>query len=150
MFWSENIGLYADKKRSAATIFAVIAAVLSGITGLGVWATLTESVRLYAVIAVSLVGFATVFAAAVLKYGGYAESAAAAAPLTSEYGHVRGELVDALAVLKSAELPEAHLQASEAVTQFEEVKRKKDELPGIEKFRRKLEKTVRRRYGVAS
>jgi hypothetical protein len=126
-FWAENIGLYADHVRRISQRFAIGSAVLSALTGLGVWSVLAASTQWPAVLAVSLVSLVSSALAIIPKIIKYEECAKAAASLTSSYGHVLGEL-NLASELLSNKTDKASEIESNAIKHFEEVKTIKDNL----------------------
>ena len=126
-FWATEIGLYAERMRKRADRYAIISALLSTLTGLGVWSTLAASTQWPAVLVVSLVALAAAAVAVIPQVRGYGECAEAAASLGPRYGHVLGELRDALDMLHGGH-PDGPSLARQAVKEFEEVKAAKDAL----------------------
>jgi hypothetical protein len=113
--------------RRRADRYAITAALLSTLTGLGVWSTLAASTDWWAVLIVSIVALAAAVAAIVPKAKGYVECAAVAAALAPRYSQVMGELQDAATWLEQAESG-AHDRADAAVKKFEGIKSEKDSL----------------------
>jgi hypothetical protein len=126
-FWSTEIGPYAEDMRKRADFYAISSVVLSTITGLGVWSTLAGSTHWPAVLLVSLVALASAAVAAIPQIKGYGRCAEAAASLGPRYGHVLGELEDALAMLRNGH-PDGSARASQALKEFEEVRTAKQNL----------------------
>jgi len=126
-FWAAEIGLYAQDMRKLADRYAIISALLSALTGLGVWSTLAASTQWPAVLVVSLVALAAAAVAVIPQVKGYGACAEAAASLGPRYGHVLGELNDALDRLHGGHSDGPSL-ALQAVKEFEEVKAAKDTL----------------------
>jgi hypothetical protein len=91
-FWAEDLGPFASEMTGRAERYATYSAVLSAITGLGVWTTLVESAKWPAVILVSLVAFLSAFVVSIPKIKGYPERAKSAASLSSRYGKARAIL----------------------------------------------------------
>jgi hypothetical protein len=120
-FWASEIGSYAQHMRELADRYAIVSALLSTLTGLGVWSILAASNRWPAVLAVSLVALAAAAVALIPKNKGFGACAEAAASLEPRYGHILGDLKDALELLKRDPAAGQAL-ALQAVTDFEQVK----------------------------
>lgn len=126
-FWATEIGPYAHRMRVRADTFALIAAGLSAVTGLGIWSTVKASTWWPAVVVVSLVSLTSAVVAAVPRIMKYGECAEAAAPLGPRYGSVLGKLMDALEMLRKNDT-NAQACANEAVKEFEHIRSAKEAL----------------------
>jgi hypothetical protein len=126
-FWATKILLYAQHMRALSDRYAIFAAILSAVTGLGVWTTLAASTQWLPVLVVSLVSLAAAAVAIIPQVKGYGTCAEAATALGPRYGHVLGELKDALGMLHNNH-QDGPSFASQAVKDFEEVKAAKDAL----------------------
>jgi hypothetical protein len=126
-FWTTAIGPYAHRMRKRADNYAITAALLSTLTGLGVWSTLAASTRWPAVLAVSIVALIAAAVTVIPQIKGYAACAEAAAALGPRYGHVLGELIDALEMLDRGH-PDGPYCVRQAVKEFEEVRTDKQAL----------------------
>jgi len=126
-FWSTRIALYAERMRKRADLYAIIAALLSTLTGLGAWSILAASTQWPAVLAVSLVALVAAAVAVIPQIKGYGACAEAAASLGPRYGHVLGELKDALEMLRAGH-PDGPSRAQAAVEEFEDVRTAKEAL----------------------
>jgi hypothetical protein len=84
-FWASEIELYAERMRGRADRYAVISALLSALTGLGVWSTLATSTQWPAVFAVSLVALIAAAVAIIPQIKGYGKCAEIAASLGPRY-----------------------------------------------------------------
>jgi len=113
--------------RKLADNYAIISAILSAVTGLGVWSTLAASTQWPAVLVVSLVALTAAAVAVIPQIKGYGVCAEAAASLGPRYGHVLGELKDALDMLHGSD-SDGPSFALQAVEEFEKVKAAKDAL----------------------
>jgi hypothetical protein len=103
--------------RAKADKWAIAAAILGAISSLGVWATLADSTKLWAIVIVSLVSIATTLVGSIPKIKLWAECAGAAPLIASKYGHAIGELENAREAL-AAGLPEAQKLAEAARSYF--------------------------------
>jgi len=126
-FWTTAIGPYAHRMRKRADNYAIIAALLSTLTGLGVWSTLAASTQWPAVLAVSIVALIAAAVTVVPQIKGYAACAEAVAGLGPRYGHVLGELMDALDMLRRGD-SNALAPLRQAVDEFEKVRADKQAL----------------------
>jgi hypothetical protein len=126
-FWAAEIGKYAQRMRKRADSFALLSALLSTLTGLGVWTTLASSTHWLAVLAVSVVALAAATSSLIPQIYGYGKCADAASALGPRYGNVLGDLMDALAMLKKDD-PNAQSFAIQTVKEFEDIKAEKDAL----------------------
>jgi hypothetical protein len=126
-FWATEIGRYADLMRKRADNYSIASALLSALTGLGVWSTLAASTQWPVVLLVSLVALVAAAVAAIPRIKGYGECAQAAALLGPRYGHAVGELRDVLGMLQSRN-PDAGARAAQAVKEFEDVRAAKEAL----------------------
>ena len=136
-FWGNHIGLYADWMQTLSDRYAIGSALISTVTGLAIWGSISAS-ALWAEVATGLMAFAAAAAAIVPKVRGYGDCARQAAPLSAEYGHSMGELQDALDAVKSNR-PKAQVSARKAVEGFEAIKAKKD---ALRPYPRKLQAQV--------
>ncbi|MGA3058452.1 MAG: hypothetical protein ABSE70_10540 [Candidatus Limnocylindrales bacterium] len=125
-FWADHMQLYSDWMQTVNDRYAIAAALISAVTGLAIWGTISHYDP-WAQLATSAMAFAAAAAAIIPKIRGYGDCALKAAPLSAEYGHSLGELENALEAVKS-NLPRARATARQAVKDFEAVKAKKDAL----------------------
>jgi hypothetical protein len=126
-FWADHLQLYSDWMQTVNDRYAIGAALISAVTGLAIWGTVSSETHLWGQAATSAMAFAAAAAAIIPKIRGYGDCALKAAPLSAEYGHSLGELENALEAVKS-NLPKARATARQAVKGFEAVKAKKDAL----------------------
>jgi hypothetical protein len=126
-FWAEGLGLYANSMSNRVDGWAITAAALSTVTGLGVWSTVAGSNKPEAVVAVSAVAFLSAIAALIPKIRGYADCAKNARTLSTRYGSALGDLMDALEMLRNGDM-EAGAQAKAAVAKFEATRAEKGDL----------------------
>ena len=126
-FWATEIGPYAERMRKRADHYAIISALLSALTGLGVWSTLVTSTQWLAVLAVSLVALFAAAVSVIPQIKRYGQCAGAATSLGPRYGHALGELMDALEMLRTGH-SDGSSRARQAVELFEKVKAAKDSL----------------------
>jgi hypothetical protein len=141
-FWTDEIGGYGQRMRERADFYAILSAILSAVTSLGVWSTVAASTRPIAIVAVSSIGVLAAVVAiipTIKGYGGCAEKAAALAP---EYAHVKGDLMDALTALHD-DPKSGKVRANNAVKDFEKIKREKD---ALRPFPEDLEKKRKRKH----
>lgn len=137
-FWAAHIGLYSDWMQTLSDRYAIGAALLSTVTGLTIWGSVSGSGALWAQAAAGVMAFLAAAAAIVPKVRGYGDCARQAAPLSAEYGHSLGELQDALDAV-SAGRAKAQAAARKAVENFEAIKVKKD---ALRPYPRKLQAVV--------
>lgn len=126
-FWAANIGRFAARMQRISDRYAITAAVISTITGLAAWGALAASNAWWAQLAVAVMATAAALVNVIPKVRGYAECAAKAAPLATDYGRSLGELEDAIAAVK-AQAPDAQVHARQALDAFHQIKQKKDSL----------------------
>lgn len=139
-FWTTHINVYADRMQNLADRYAISASLISTLTGLSVWGTVTSATEWWGQAAVSLMAFLAAAAAVVPKIRGYGECAFKAMPLAAEYGRALGELRDALGELKTGNhCAQAHAQA--AISAFEKIKERKD---ALKPFPAQLEEEINR------
>jgi hypothetical protein len=146
--WTKKLPDYIADMRGKRDFYAMLSATLGVITGLGVWSTLVASAQWYAQFIVSSMAFLAALAVIVPKTKGYAECAAVAAVLCPRYANVMGDFIDVLAMFKRSgeNSKEAQDAARHAVSEFEAIKREKDEklrfskkfLDEVEEKRRQL------------
>jgi hypothetical protein len=137
-FWANHLNSYSDKMQALADGYAISASLISTITGLAVWGMIAASPKLWAQVLVGAMAFAAAAVAVVPKVKGYGECAVKAAPLSTEYGKVLGDLEDALTELQSHN-PSAQTDSRAAVDAFQVVKAKKD---ALKPFPRRLEEEI--------
>jgi hypothetical protein len=118
--------------------YAIAAAVISTVTGLAAWGALAALSAWWAQVAVAVMATATAVVNVIPKVRGYADCAAKAAPLATEYGRSLGELQNAIEALKG-HAPGAKVQALKALDRFQVVKEKKDGLRPLPAELEKLE-----------
>jgi hypothetical protein len=126
-FWATHLGPYADEMDRRGDAYAIAASVLSAITGLAVWTTLSKSTEMAAVVVVSLVAFSSAVVGQIPKIKGYSECAKTSRELSSAYGDAYGDLCDAAARLKQGD-PNAATEAGKMVEEFQAVRDKKEAL----------------------
>jgi hypothetical protein len=126
-FWANHLGLYSDSMQVRADRYAIMTSLMSAVTGLGAWGTIAASTAWWGQAAVGVMAFAAAAVAVIPKVRGYSDCALKAAPLATEYGHVLGDLADALAELRSGNA-DAQSHSRLAVDTFDAVKKKKDAL----------------------
>ena len=141
-FWAEELGPFANQMNEHADRYALISAALSSLTGLAVWTTLVASTEWPAVLLVSIVAFTSAFVALIPKIKGYSACAKAATALSSRYGAVLGELVDA-AEMYRRNSPDASLYAEAVVKKFEEIRKEKEDLKPYPSVQRERLKAMR-------
>jgi hypothetical protein len=134
-FWANHLNSYSEQMQSRADIYAIIASLISTITGLTAWQMIATSPKLWAQVLVAVMAFAAAVVAFIPKVKGYNDCAVKSAPLSTEYGKVYGDLLDALSELQSGN-PNAQFHAQAAVDAFQRAKEKKD---ALRPFPRKLE-----------
>jgi hypothetical protein len=137
-FWGNHIGLYADWMQTLSDRYAISASLLSAVTGLTIWGSVSASAAWWAEAAAGLLAFAASACAVVPKVRGYGDCARQAAPLSAEYSHCLGDLQDALDALKDGR-PKAQQVARKAVAAYEATKAKKD---GLRPYPRKLQALI--------
>ncbi len=137
-FWANHLNSYSDKMQTLADRYAITASLISTITGLAAWGSIAASPKLWAQVLVGVMAFAAAVVAVIPKVRGYGECAVKAAPLSTEYGKVLGDLEDALSELQSSN-QSAQTHSRAAVDAFQAVKAKKD---GLKPFPRKLEEEI--------
>jgi hypothetical protein len=106
--------------------YAVAAAFLSVVTSLTVWGVLTEYDSWWAKILASVAAFAAAAAAILPRVKNYAEAAGKARQLATQYGTIKGRLMDAQ-VWSSANVAE-DTALRQVVEDFEAIKSGKDSL----------------------
>jgi hypothetical protein len=126
-FWAKNLGFYAQTMRQRADNFAIISAILSGVTGLAVWTTIAASTKWPAILVVSLVSISSSIVGVIPQIKKYGECAESAACLAPRYGNVLGKLTDALATFHNGHSHENELVEA-VVKEFEAIKADKDKL----------------------
>ena len=134
-FWANNLNSYSDKMQSLADRYAITASLISTVTGLAAWGMIAASPKMWAQVLLGVLAFAAAAVALIPKVRGYGECAVKAAPLSTEYGKVLGDLQDALSELQSGS-PKAQTDSRAAVDAFQKTKEKKD---ALKPFPRKLE-----------
>jgi hypothetical protein len=121
--WADQLPVFADKMQRSADSYAITSAVLSAFTGLAVWAALTQSAAWWARGLVSLVGLAAGVVGVVPRIKNFAEAASKARELASQYGSIKGRLLDAKAWFGHQPNDAALRQL---VADFESIKKSKD------------------------
>jgi len=94
-YWTAVLPKYANDMQARADRWAVTSGVLSAVAGLSVWATLLQSAWWWAQILVAVVSLLSAIAALVPRVKNFGEMAGHARQLSSAYGRVEGQLVDA-------------------------------------------------------
>lgn len=143
-FWANHLNSYSDKMQTLADRYAITASLISTITGLAAWGTIVASPKLWAQVLVGVMAFAAAVVAVIPKVRGYSECAVKAAPLSTEYGKVLGDLEDALGELQSSN-QNAQTHSRQAVDAFQGIKAKKDSL---KPFPRDLEEIISMQHRV--
>lgn len=112
--------------------YAITAALLSALTGLSVWATLSSATEWWAQAAVAVVAFAAAAVGIIPRIKNYGEAAGKARELSTAYGKILGELTDVVPWTG----PAAHDPTiRHVIDAFEDLKGRKDALgPRIRKL----------------
>jgi len=134
-FWANHLNSYSERMQSLADWYAIVATLISTITGLTAWKMVAASPKPWAQVLVAVMAFAAAVVAFIPKVKGYGDCAVKSAPLSTEYGKVYGDLLDALNDIRSGN-PNAQFHAQAAVAAFQHAKEKKD---ALRPFPRKLE-----------
>jgi hypothetical protein len=128
-FWVDELPRYADRNQTLADAWSIFAGVVASVTGLLVWPVLSDSSTSVEKAVVSAGALAAAISALIPRVKNYAERAGRARELTSRYGNVKGQLVDAVEAGRAGSLD--HEAASAAVGEFAATKEKKDALRGL-------------------
>lgn len=138
-FWADHLGQFASEQRRKACSLALVAAGLSALSGLAVWATLSALDEWWAVAIVSVVAFTASLVGFLSTQRDYATSAGVAAALPGKYMDSATALRSAREARRAAD-PDAAGLASAAQAQFNVVKSLKDKLdPFPEKLQKQRE-----------
>ena len=131
-FWAGPDGLpaYAARMQSRSNLLAILTAVLGAISSLSVWTLLSNDPGWQAQLAVSLVALATVVTGTLGKMRNYGQAAGQAQELSSQFGHIKGALMDLEPVLSK---PEYVATVQDVVLKYEAIKARKDALNPIPK-----------------
>ncbi len=124
-FWAAKLNVFSADMQDLADRYAIIASLISTVTGLAVWGTIAAS--RWGQVLVGLMAFAAAAVAVIPKVRGYSECALKAAPLATEYGQVLGDLEDALKELQSRD-QNAQSHSKTAIAEFEGIREKKNAL----------------------
>lgn len=131
-YWTQELPRYADRKQKHADIWAILAGISSGVTGLSVWPLLSEGSGLPPKVLLSTMAFLSLLCGLMPRVKNYAELAASAREIASQYGNLTGMLADLVALAGRDGLDDRYQHSARAtVTQFEKVKAKKDLLQDL-------------------
>ncbi|MEV6600163.1 hypothetical protein AB0M36_25445 [Actinoplanes sp. NPDC051346] len=125
-YWAIRLPRYANEMQSRADGYAIAAAILSTITSLAIWGILTESSSWWTKALASAAALAAAAAAILPRVKNYPEAAGKARQLATQYGTIKGRLVDAQ-VWSSANIAE-DTALRQVVEEFEAIKSGKDSL----------------------
>ena len=126
-FWAPKLNVYSADMQDLADRYAIIASLISAVTGLAAWGTIAASTKWWGQVLVGVMAFAAAVVAVIPKVRGYSDCALKAASLATEYGQVLGDLEDSLNELQSHDQnAQSHSQA--AVGEFEKIREKKNNL----------------------
>jgi hypothetical protein len=125
--WTTRLGPYSAKMQAMADRYAIVAALISVITGLTAWGSIAGSPKLWAQVLVGLMAFAAAAAAVIPRITGYSDCAVKAAPLSTEYGKVLGKLLNALDEMLS-DSPDAQVHSRAFIDDFDETRARKQAL----------------------
>lgn len=125
-FWADRLPRYACRQQNKADAWAIAAGVVAAITGLSIFPTAQSDVGTWGKVAVAAAAFLAAIFALVPRVKNYAEMAGKARELTSAYGPLKGQLLDAVQEMELGRGTDAARQA--LVDEFQRAKAKKDEL----------------------
>jgi hypothetical protein len=126
-FWALELAPWADEMSALADRYAIVAAILSALSGLAVWPVIEGLPGLKGRIIVSVVALASSVSILIPKIRGYAECAKSAFSIGERYGDVLGALVDAREKFVAKD-PNAPMLGRLAVEKFQEVRKAKEAL----------------------
>ncbi len=121
-FWVTELPRYAEREQRSADFWALLAGLVSAVTGLSLWPLMETPTTLGQIVFSAGALFAAV-SALVPRIFNFGEMAGQARELTSRYGRVLGDLVD-LSQADEFDTP----QARAIVEEFEAIKERKDSL----------------------
>jgi len=121
-FWVQELPRYADREQRWADFWALLAGVVSAVTGLSIWPLLTESTFFGQALLSAAALFAAI-SALIPRIFNYGEMAGQARELTSRYGRVLGDLLD----IDQSRLFDSDT-ARRVVEEYEAIKERKDSL----------------------
>ena len=130
-YWAERLPDHANRQQNKADWWAIAAGILAALTGLAIFPT-AENTGDSITVASALVALGAFLSAAfalVPRVKNYGEMAGKAREIASTYGHLQGELMDALAEMRAGGGTDAVRQA--VVLEFEAARAKKNELRNL-------------------
>jgi len=149
-FWTKHINEHAIHMQSVSDGYAIASSIVSSVTGLGVWAIITQSTDLWARIVVGTISLAAAYVAIVQKVRGYSECAIKASPLSGRYAKVLSPLRGARAKLNSNPNDSiTQAEANKARDEFDAIREIKQSLnPFPKKLQRERDEEKKRTGGV--
>lgn len=149
-FWTKHINEHAIHMQNVSDGYAIASSIVSSITGLGVWAIITQSTTLWARIVVGIISLAAAYVAIVQKVRGYSECAIKASPLSARYGKVLSQLREARAKLNNNPNDSiAQAEANKAQDEFDALRQIKQSLkPFPKELQRERDSQKARTGGV--
>ncbi len=127
LFWSQHLGRYSGTMRGRVDRYALLAAVISAVTGAAVWVTVSSLTGVWPQLLVTAVAVTSTIVALVPKQLNYGDAADKATGLSVRYLHVLHKLASARLAL-SADRPGAAELAAAAIAEFEAVRADKEHL----------------------
>ena len=121
--WADQLPVFANRMQRLADRYAILAAILSAITGLAAWGAIAQSGSGWARGLAALVGLTAAVVGIVPRVKNYAEAASKSRELASQYGSIKGRLLDAQAWLGHGA---SDVVLRQLVADFESVKKSKD------------------------
>lgn len=126
-FWTQRLGTFGEELETKADVYAIVALGLSTLTAGAVWTTVSSSTDVWAQVAVTIIALLAALAVGVPKTRNFSGGAVKASELSTRYGSVYGDLLDAVKALE-AHQSIANDDLRRLVEKFESIKAEKDNM----------------------
>ncbi len=126
-FWAANLPGYGARMQTLADRYTIAASLISTVTGLAAWGTITTSAGAWGEALVGGMAFVAAAVAIIPKYKNYGDCAVKASLISKDYGEVLGRLADVIVAMSSRK-PGSHAEAVRIVEQFEAIRARKQDL----------------------